>query len=323
MKQNKTIIYSVFAGVTVVTFSSLIVYASLGNSSKEIPTLEAKVSLSSFTRIEYLLGESLDQSGIELLLPEGEVISGEELKYDYTFDSAGTKAVRVYYEDSSAIYESYFPVEVYAIRHIDVRNREIQVLQDGSLDLSHLVIWAELSAAPKTMNKPEEYPDIQDTVIILNPEQMSATAEEMYPGYYRADISIASFTTSIPFSTLSNPLVSSYERILSLKNASGGPETLTLFVQNSSNNFASPTGSGTIDVTGIYVYKNASGQEKNYSFKYSLRGWESVFQSSTFNEGLVDKQGYGDDSNAYQVEVDGKVFYATASEWHRPILNMD
>lgn len=326
MNKKSKIIYSVFTLITVISFTSLTLWMVSDNAQENVGIQEANLVFNDKVRTEYLVNEEIDLTGIDVEINE-ELIPASDCEVKYDFTSAGDKVVTLSYVYENLTYEANYDVDVFMVRHIDVRNKEITQKRDGSWDFSKLIVWAELTSFATEFRKPDSFKDIEDTVIILNENQFDVEIKESSrKGYYNATISVGLVNSSFAFITnTDDPMVDSIDRILSFTNASGTSEKLTLFATESTSNFAPYTnasGNDSVDVNGIYVLEDAVGNKKQYRFSFFIRGWTSTFNSSSFNEGLVDYQGYGDDKDAYTVEVNGLKFYANAYEWHKAILNM-
>lgn len=320
---KKTLSYGIFFAVTLVTFSSLVVWANSNQSELEVQIQKTEVKISSNTRQEYLLNEEIDLTGVQLKVND-KYIDASQCKVDYDFSSSGDKAVSVSYVEENINYQGYYQVKALMIRHLDIRNKDIRQNSDGTWDTSSLVVWAELNAPAVEFKKPIEYPKADDTVIILEPHQYKfEVVSEEREGYYTGHVKVGYLNNSFSFITnTTDPKVDSIERILSFTNASDTLDKLTLFVTKSSNNFVAPNGQSKIDVEGIYVLVDPTGNKKQYRFSYSLDGWTSNFNSSSFNEGLVDQQGYNGNNDDYRVEVNGLTFYAVGVAWRKAILGM-
>lgn len=317
---KQTYIYGSFGLATVICFASLLTWAASGTAGKTLIEKEGEITLSSEVRREYLVNETLDTMGLSFYVDDEE-ISLNNCKIEYDFTSAGDKVVSVSYEEDKYIYRAYYDVEVFAVRHLDVRDKTISLKRDGNWDFSNLVVWAELSGAPTEFEKPDAFPDINDTVIILNENQYTAEITETnIPEYYNVIIRAGHAAYPFGFTTGNYPQVNSTDRIYQLTNASGTTETLTLFVTYSSSNFAPPTGVGQINVTGTYVFRDIYGTRTDYGFKYTLNGWDSIFDSASYNQGLSDYKGYEADWDAFRVEVKGLTFYAPGTSWHKAVL---
>ena len=319
---NKKIFYSGFFILTLVTFTSLLTFANINTDTANEEIIETNVRLLNNVKEEYLVNDEIDLTNVELKIKDN-YISALDCKVSYDFSSSGDKVITLSYDYENKIYQGYYKVKVFSIRHLDIRNNEISQNSDGTWDYSKLVVWAELNAPCIEFNKPKEYPELKDTVIILNNDQYSFSVEETNrSGYYVGHVKRNLLDQSFSFITnKDDPKVDSIDRILDFTNASNTNDKLTLFVTKSSNNFTRPNGNGKIEVSGIYVLEN-NNTKTNYQFAYTLDGWASSFESSKFNEGLVDKQGYQTNNDYYQVSVNGLTFYATDTAWHKAILNM-
>ena len=328
MKKSMLITYSVIGGLTLVLASSLTIWAALGGNQNftEQKVEELPLVQEASARGEYLVGEEFNPSGVYVNVGEKR-ISAADCSLAYDFSSAGHKVVTLTYEEGDTSYLSYYPVEVFSIRHLDIVDKTVIMRADGTFDPSRLIVWAELNAAPTEFEKPALYPKREDTVIILDPKQYSFEAQETTEkNFYSIVVKAGAVSSSFAFDADdTRPHVDSIDRILHLENGSGSEDKLTLYAQTSTNGFAGWGGNGetTNEVTGTYVLSRADGSSRNYGFKFSIKGWVSSFLSSSLGEGLVDQQGCQEDGDAYQVQVEGLVFFARGPAWHKAVLNMN
>ena len=318
-KQWKKLVYGAFLVCTLALSIGLAVWANAGGKENTV-YVSATAETSPTTRLEYLVGETVDLTGVTMTLPDGKQLSKDEYTATADFSAAGLKAVQLSYTEGNTVYETAYAVEVFAVRHLDVRDKTIDRNRDGSWDVSDLVIWAELSGASHEFEKPEQFSDIDDTAIVLDERlfQVEVT-ETQFEGFYQATITCGRLSASFSFTPDTDALVQDFNRILAFTNTSGGGEKLTLYVQSNSNGFVPPNGSQNIEVRGTYVYDPANGEKPSkYEFIYTLNGWSSSFNSASVGQGLTDEQS-GDDM---QVTVNGVTFSAVGSAWRKAVLNM-
>ena len=317
-KQWRNVIYGVVGFVSLVFAICLMVWASIGSGDTVFITATATTTDS--TRLEYLVGETVDVSTVTMTLPNGDELGSDEYTVTADFSSAGTKVVKLSYQDGNTLYEAGYGVEVFSVRHLDIRDKTIEKDRQGNWDFSDLVIWAELSGPSHEFEKPTQFSGIDDTAIILDERLFSVTiTDSEYKDFYNATIVCGNLTTGFSFTPNPDALVQDVNRILSFVNESGTGEKLTLYVTNSSSNFAPPNGSTNIEVEGVYVLENAMGVEiGRYTFKYAINGWASTFKSAEKGQGLVDSM--EDPSGDMLVTVNGITFRTGA--WRKPILNM-
>lgn len=316
-KQWRNVIYAAVGLVSLILAIYLIVWASAGGGETVFITATAYTTKE--TRMEYIVGETVDVSTVTMILPGGEELSSEDYTVTADFSSAGTKAVKLSYKDGNTVYEAAYGVEVFSVRHLDIRDKTIEKDRQGNWDFSDLVIWAELSGPSHEFEKPTQFSGIDDTAIILDERLFSITiTDSEYEDFYNASIVCGNLTAGFSFTPNPDALVQDVNRILSFVNESGTGEKLTLYVQTSSSNFTPPNGTTTIDVTGTYVFESATGVKTQYRFNYTINGWGSEFKSANNGEGLVDSM--EDSSGDMLVTVNGVTFRTGA--WRKPILNM-
>lgn len=317
--QWKKVIYFFVGLLTLVLALVLMLWASKG--SGETVTLQATAQCTDATRYEYLVGQTVDTSTVTMQLPNGEVLTNEQYETKADFSSAGLKVVKLSYTEGNTIYEASYGVEVFAVRHLDIRDNTIEKDRHGEWDFSDLIIWAELSGPSREFYKPEQFSGIDDTAIVLDETLFTATvAETEHKDFYVATITCANRTVTYSFTPNPDALVQDMDRILSFVNESDTGEKLTLYVQNNSNNFVAPNGSTTIDVSGTYILESATGEKiAEYKFNYTINGWASEFKSVTNGEGLTDSM----DNEDMLVTVNGITFRAGKLAWHKAVLNMN
>ncbi len=323
--KKSTILYIVLGGASLALSGALIPWAISGEqkATTEIALHEASVVPNPNVRGEYLVGEEFESEGLFLDIGGREVAFSDcELSYD--FSSGGEKVVTASFEEENDHYEGYYRVTVYAIRHLDIRDKTLTLKSDGTFDASRLIVWAELATPAHEFPRPAEFPNPEDTVAVLSPSQYVFEVKETSEyGFYEASVTAggakSSWNHAVP--SPDRPEVSSAERILHLENGSGTSDKLTLYCQNSTANFSPWQGEGSNEVTGTYVLES-NGNKKQFKFRYRIDGWTSSFLSSEYGEGLVDKQGYEGDGDAMSVEVDGLVFYSRGAAWHVAVLAM-
>ena len=318
----RILIYAAFGVCTFVCFLALMLWAGATGQDGVI-VLQAKAVTSPTTRSEYIVGETIDITGVTMQLPDGTVLTEENLQATADLEKAGMQAVTLTYVGSDATYQATYPVQVFSVRHMDVRQKEVRKNLDGSWNLSDLIIWAELSGAPTEFEKPEQFSALKDTAIVLKEQFYTFTAVEgNTEGFYYGTVTCGNCSATFGFNPDPDAPVQNEERILTFTNTNGGNEKLTLYVTENSIDFATPNGSQTVDVRGVYIYENANGEKTRYQFIFALAGWTSTFQSETAGEGLYDRQDAQDASgNTLAVTVNGITF--TANKWQKAVLNMN
>lgn len=320
MKKPFLITYIAIGVVSLGAIVPLTIWAASDTTNLlENEIIEAKLNLDDSVRLEYVENEKLDTTGIHFFY-EDEEVSMEDLKIEYDFTISGTRTVTFTKELGNKQYQAVLPVHVYHIRHIDVRNRTLIKGGEGeevTWDNSKLTVWAELNEPAKSFPRPEGFEEYQ-TVIELNTNQYTCdVTTTSTAGVY--NVLIGAGQTSFTFNYYDQYTFNS-KRILHLTNQSGNADKLTLFLENSTNDFHYINEVEQLDVTGKYLYEDSNGSQQIYNFAYTklANSWTSVFLSEYINTGLRD---YFDDETAgYKCEVNGTTFYATAEEWHKPIL---
>lgn len=317
--QWRNLIYGAVAVFTCVLTLALMLWAGAGSGGTVL--VHATVEMTENTRLEYLVGQTVDVSTVTMKLPDGSKKTAEEYTVTADFSTAGMKVVKLSLQNGNTVYEATYGVEVFTVRHLDVRDKTIEKDRYGNWDFSDLIIWAELSSPSHEFIKPSQFSSIDDTAVVLDERLFTAIiTESEYEDFYNATIVCGNLTTSFSFTPNPDALVQDVNRILTFANETGTGEQLTLYVTDSSSNFTPPNGSTNIEVSGIYVFKSAMGVETRYNFKYSLHGWDSEFKSASEpnNQGAV-TDGM-DATEDMVVTINGVTFRAGA--WRKAILNM-
>lgn len=212
-KQILWIVYGALALVCLIAFSVAAVWAGQGILSTEITEiLSAEVTIDTeteltpeTTRTEYIVGEAVDTTGasIKVITKEGKTVtpSLEECTVEADMDTAGVKPVVISWQEGTVLYRGSYEIEVFAVRHIDVRPNNgdetlVYAQSATELDKAGIEVWAELSGEPQTMEKPAEW----NNVVRLRPEQFTLTSSEMgKPGIHTATIAAGRATGGFTF----------------------------------------------------------------------------------------------------------------------------
>lgn len=132
----------------------------------------------------------------------------------------------------------------------------------------------------------------------------------IYPALITSDIAADINSSTMWF----NP-----DRVLTLTNTTDGNQILTLFVTEFDSDFRDAYG----DASGYYLYNDGNGNISTYNFKYSLSGWNSIFNSASVNEGQNFSDSYDENDQGYNATVNGITFHASKLAWHKAVLNWD
>ena len=315
MKLDKRLIIYISAIVITLGLSGgLIGWASAdkGNDEEVLDTI-AEVVDDHTARHEYLVGEEFDVSGLSLQISDEIVVDGDSLTAEYDFSSAGDKVVKLRYEDSGTNYLGYYQVTVFKVRHVDLHERIIFKNENDEWDYSKLVVWAELNAAPTEFEKPDDFSALKDTVIILDQSQYSVSIEETtFENTYFLHFTCGMIQSSFQF------------RTVDFYTVGNGSETLTLYVTESSIGFYMDYNyrPEVITASGIYALNNGNGEMSIYDFHFTLNGWTSNFESSSYNQGLSDRFDENYPGADYVVNIGNLEFFAKSS-WRWAILGME
>ncbi len=316
-KQNKwkILVYGLSSVATIVTFSVLLAWASGGDVVTEIQIIRVSALATEDARTEYLVGETPSANGFALVI-DGKIRS--DCKVDVDTSTAGTKAARVYCEADNTTYEGTYPVTVFAVKHLDIKQMptSVTVGEDGTVALVDAVIWAELSGSPKQLPVQTEHPDWTTTVVLSSEYYTASVEDASVSGGKIVTLHAGALSTSFVFVSI-NYVLDSPKRVVTFKNADeNGKETLTLFVTKTESNGNDKEEN---PARGIYVYTNADGVVVTYGFAYYIVGYESHFISNSLCGSPVEEKQVGDD---LQVKIDGHTFTAPHSAWTGAILTL-
>ena len=309
----KIIFYGVGTLATVITFSALLGWASAGNEVAEIVVLPASALAKESARVEYIVGETPSADGFALVI-NGKVQSN--CKIDIDTSSAGVKAARVYYEDGNTTYEGYYPVTVFGVRHLDIKQQPTAIVEneDGSISLKDIVVWAELTDAPTQLPVQEENPD-WDKVILLSEDYYSVWVTEDASGAQTATLSCGGCSASFVFVTIGDTgyVLGSTARILEFSNVNEGEESLMLYVLQ----IEAVADDKTDGAIGKYVYTDASGVKRVYDFAYYM---SADYSSHFVSNGVTEWLSSGENPDMH-VSINGAEFTASFSAWTKAVLN--
>lgn len=299
---------------TIVITASLLIWAGENDKNSELNIINTNVVLEDNARKEYLVGETIDKTGVSLNV-ENNLITDFTINCDTS--SAGVKKVEVSYLKDGNNYIGYYPITVLTIRHYDIRSypTSFTTNEDGTTTPVGLVIWAELNAAPKefpTVNNYETAIEIPssliETKVSLNEENDSEYAVELTIGSTKLNY----YCVELLNSTI---ILDSSDRILTFANKSNTEDKLTLYVtQIESNGNDKENGA-----VGFYLFEDAAGNKELLDFRFYLDGYSSHFNSLSCNQGLKDE--YDSSDEGYNVTYKGINFHAEKLPWHKAILN--
>lgn len=306
---KRLIIYIIFFVVSAGFIAGLLGWAFSSSSEALAEAAPAEVLLDYGVRREYLAGEEVESDGVKLQA-DGVVYSDCTVTCDTS--SAGIKRVDVTYSDENVNLKGSYSVEVYKVRHYDLRVFPDRFHRDGSYE-GNFVLWADLSGSPKEFAVPDRY----STVVVVPKDIYEVTVEpdENDPNGYGVTLSYGSTELSYYFVDLETQVIqlNSYDRVLDFTNTNGGSETLKLYVTQIENNGYD----GENGAEGYYVFTSASGESKVLRFKFYLTGYESHFCSETFGEGMKDVY---NSNEGFDAIYGGVTFHADKASWHKAVL---
>ena len=282
--------------------------------------VNAEIVTGTNAQLEYFEGEDLNTTDLSFKYGD-EVIAVDEVdEVTYDFSTSGDKNVIFKKTISEVEYVASLDVKVLKIKSFDVRNNNVFDNHDGTYDYSNLEVWVDLDGQSTRLEKPSDFPDPEQTAFILTSDYYDFTVvDTSTSGVKECQIQVGSASTSF---NLYDENSFEQERILHLHNRNDNGDKLTLFVLNSSSDFA--WGSMEIIVTGQYLYETSDGDKFTYNFYYykAENSWVSEFKSAEHNSyRLQDAYGAAEDQEGYTALVNGVHFYSLSSEWHKPILN--
>lgn len=330
MENNKTqfslkyFIYAVIVLISVVLFAFLISWAAMDADSDNIEIVECKTIVADGVRREYIAGETVSPEGLSLK-------TGSTTFTDCTVSvdtsSAGLKRAVVSHAKGSKLYQGYFDITVYAVRHCEIagldNSANLHVDGEGNLVCENEVIKLDLNAHPEELNVEDEN---MPKVVTLSPDMYvkTTTRDENNPERYTLEFDIGSLNVSYTCVKIGAKVLTlgSSRRILELTNRNeGGSEKLTLYVTK----ITGLGGDGSDAAEGVYIFTDASGAAYAYNFKYYAVGWASYFDSASVNEDGFFDWYIGDETDPYVqgmgVNCRGVEFATGPKPWHRAVLD--
>lgn len=317
MKKSLIITYASIGVVTLGLFAPLTIWAASDQKNyTEVEIVNAELVLDENVRLEYIEQEKFDTTGITFNY-EKKTASMDELKINYNFNISGTRVVEFIKEVGNKNYRALLPVHVYHVRHLDVRDVSLYKNDDGSWDNSKLTVWADLNEPSKSFIRPEGISEEQTLVQLTSNQYTFSTNPTAVKGVYSANVTVGNATANFNYY---DSYTFDSERVLIFTNQSNTNEKLTLFAENSSNDFTSIKYGEELNVTGKYLYEDSDGYKHLYNFAYTkpINGWESVFKSHTVSGEVNDY--FDNETSGVKCVINGTTFYASPEEWHNPIL---
>ncbi|MBE7087149.1 MAG: hypothetical protein E7369_02465 [Clostridiales bacterium] len=322
---KKQIVYVVFLAITLIASIILFVWTFSGTGANSIEVVhDAEVLITESTVTEYLQGEELDGAGITLKLEDGRIVTDFTLEADLS--TAGTKGVSVIYEENGEKHIGTYAVEVFLIRHFDLRSYPKTVYKSHrGYIFDNVKIWAELSGDPKTdrFMLTAEHPEWKNTVVITNDMYEITVTESANTSVATAKIQVGARDVGFEFFVAEQGIdatkIDGVLAVLSFTNNDKESKSrLTLVLNNQEwNNADSPNGA-----TGYYIYETREGLNvtyRYYQFKYYIDGWTSHFKSADFNEGVTDEM--ASDGTTVVTKLNGETFNSNTN-WRRAIVPM-
>lgn len=312
--------YAVYIGFLAITLIASIILTVWSVKTPSTGTVEiiktATAHINEGTIVEYLAGEQVDVEFVTLELEDGRVLTADEYTVEADLTTAGKKAVSLVYTENGVKHVGTYTVEVFLIRHFDLRSYpRVVVTSGGQPSLNGLILWAELSGIPTSgrFATTPEHPDWKNTVVIENGMYTVTIMPKTGTSISTAKLNVGARDVSFDFyegvSGFDTSKVGNAVAVMPLTNQDENSSSrLTLFVNQKETNNAD----GTNGASGWYVLEKRVGDVvtyKYYNFSYWIdQGWGSHFTSVDFGQGLVET--LAQDTITYSVEVDGETFIA-------------
>ena len=319
--KKRNIFYAVFILLTVLLTSGLFTWTFMETVGEEVILYDARLQILDTVITEYIAGETVNTDGVKMF------VGGEEVEFTAEADlsTAGIKEVRLVYEDDLGKHVANYPVNVYSIKHFDVRSfpRIIYKLRNGFV-MEGLTVWAALSDdiySERFMLTPEN-PNWYNTVLLTNDVYSLDYKEDEKTGIVTTTVKIGkytdvSFKSYIAEGGFSIDRVGETISVMPLYNQDdGSSDRLTLFI-NSATICAAGSGRK-MEASGVYVYERRSDSGtiyEYYDFSYWMdEGWGSHFVSPGIQETLAE------DTVNYYIDINGESFTAVGSEWRSAFI---
>lgn len=310
LKNN--VVYVAFSGITFIACVAFAIWSGLaaGGSTVEI-VRAAKAVIAETTVTEYLAGEKLNTDGVTLVLEDGRVITDAAYTAEADLTTAGTKAVSVVYEENGEKHVGKYAVEVFAVRHFDLRNYpKVLIKSSRGFTFDGFTLWAELSGTPVTnrFSTTPDHPEWKNTVIIANDMYDISFEDNDSGSVYTANVKVGIRNLSFDFygatAGFDASKVASAVSMMEFTDKTENSEyQLTLFV----NKKETDPNDGTDGASGYYVLKRTVGDSVTYNyyrFSYYIDGgWASHFTSEEFNEGISESFVLSSGSYPYTVRI--------------------
>lgn len=315
---KSTCIYSIFAIVSAIVFSILIVWSCLGNSFMDVAIIDATVIANNSAQDEYLVGQKFNGEGLSLDIGS-EVVSIKDCEVQYDFSSAGNKQVKLIYSpNAQTSYVGVHDVKVYFVRSLTPLSipSEIEVLDDGSFVADDgFSLKAQLNALPQDEDRFERVVGEENT-ILLTPESYTTktVASVSIEGYYDASLYCGNLTYNFSFYNSAGKtfIVQSEKSVIEYTNENvGSKNKMTLVVTDVDENYAQTC---TGESNGYYVYTKENGEQTVLDFSFELTQTQEKFKSSQ-----VSSESHVADK--YSVVYGQETFTCPADLWQGAVVN--
>ena len=296
-------------GVATIAFSvPSLIWAAQSPNILETQEIPATLTVNEQARHEYIEGSTFDTTGITFTYKNIDA-KMEDVQIDYDFKASGTRVVKFSVTEGNKTYVAKYPVTVYHVIHMDVKNHNIFKKQNADgWDSSSLEVEATLNANPTAFTVPN--PNHPNVVSLKDGEFGLNIYETDIEGKYQADVFGGKSTATIP---LYDDIKFSSKRVLSFYNSNQSGESLTLYVDSNSGDFVFPKETSDIEVMGTYVYLDNDNNRFTYPFYYHFTpGWNNEFVSqvnTTINS-----------NSGLSAKINDKTFTAPEKDWHDAVL---
>lgn len=324
------VVYIVFAALTVVIFSALIIWSAMGVKEGVVTIYEVPLVVSEETetvdgetvvktvQTEYLVGQKFNPDCISLNIgtdSKPELIAASDCEIDADFSSGGNKRVTITYSpDAYTSYKGYLSVSVYFVRGLEVVTmpKSVNVADDGTFTCDDgFKILAHLNTMPYDTDK---FVPAGENAVVLTPAMYTALTvkSKQIDCYYTGSIYCGNLTYSFNFYNAAGRtfIVNSERNVVDYENTGDGSASLTLIVTDAPDTYQHESVGTTV---GSYIYTNESGQTSVHDFDYELTETEEIFSSEGFAEAHTDE--------AYTATYDGNTFTVAANLFQSAVVN--